>query len=46
MTSKRKLLSAKILIQVAPSVAEGLRYVVFLKRLLPRKRIVAIRNYS
>ena len=39
-----KLVFAKILVQIVPSIAEGLRYVFFLKKLMPRRKILGLRN--
>lgn len=39
-----KIVYTKILVQIMPSIEEGLRYVFFLKKLMPRKKILGIRN--
>ena len=39
-----KLVYAKILVQLMPSIVEGLRYVFFLKKLMPRRKVLGLKN--
>lgn len=41
---KGKIIYTKILVQIMPSIVDGLRYVFFLKKLMQRKKIVGIKN--
>ncbi len=46
MNLKGKLVYTKILVQIIPSISEGLRYVFFLKKIMEKKRIFGLKNYS
>jgi hypothetical protein len=39
-----KIVYTKILVQIMPSIEEGLRYVFFLKKLMPRKKVLGLHN--
>ena len=43
---KGKIVYTKILVQIIPSISEGLRYVFFLKKIMQKKRIFGLKNYS
>ena len=44
LTAEEQLMAARILVQIVPSIAEGLRYAVFLKALMPQRRLFVVRN--
>lgn len=43
---KGKIVYTKILVQIIPSISEGLRYVFFLKKIMEKKKIFGLKNYS
>jgi len=44
LNTKGKIVYTKILVQIMPSILDGLRYVFFLKKLMPRKKILGLKN--
>jgi len=44
LNSKGKLVYTKILIQIMPTITEGLNYVIFFKKLMWDKKIFGIKN--
>jgi hypothetical protein len=46
LNSKGKIVYTKILVQIIPSISEGLRYVFFLKKIMEKKQIFGLKNYS
>jgi len=44
INTKGKIVYTKILVQIMPSIIDGLRYVFFLKKLMPRKKILGIKG--
>jgi hypothetical protein len=44
LNTKGKLVFTKILVQIMPSILEGLRYVFFLKKLMPKRKILGLKN--
>lgn len=44
LNSKGKLVYTKVLVQIMPSIADGLRYVFYLKKMMPNRKILAVKN--
>lgn len=44
LNSQGHLVLTKLLIQIVPSIADGLKYIAFFKKLLLEKRVVCIKN--
>lgn len=44
VNSKGKLIYSKVLVQIMPSIFEGLRYVFYLKKVMHNRKIATFRN--
>ena len=44
LNTKGKIVYTKILVQIMPSIESGLRYTFFLKKLMPHRKILGIKN--
>jgi len=44
LNTKGKIVYTKILVQIMPSILEGLRYVFYLRKLMPRRKILGVKN--
>jgi hypothetical protein len=44
LNAKEKLIYTKVLVQVVPSIAEGLRYVFYFRKMMPQRRVLAVKN--